>query len=133
DAQARHRLLHPAPSIAELSDLQVLREAREEPRGARGARFGASTDRHEGRVRGVALARRGGALMDPVREVERWIDIGRMALRRGDAAGAVEPLRRALTLDPDHGNAHALLAEALCRLKRIGAAHVEADLAIGAD
>jgi Flp pilus assembly protein TadD len=51
-------------------------------------------------------------------------------LSRGDAAGAVETLRRALGLAPDHAGAHALLALALLRLRRRHAARSEAATAL---
>lgn len=63
-------------------------------------------------------------------QVERWVEQGRRALLRADARGAIEPLRQALTVDPEHAGAHLLLAQALVRLGRLRAALVEANAAV---
>jgi tetratricopeptide (TPR) repeat protein len=51
----------------------------------------------------------------------------------GDLPGAIESLRQALTADPDHAGAHALLALCLHDQLRLHAAGHEARLAIGLD
>jgi tetratricopeptide (TPR) repeat protein len=71
--------------------------------------------------------------MEPDVEVERFVNAGRQALALGNPGGALEPLRRALTIDPEHGRAHALLALALLKLKRVSAALVEANAAIASE
>ncbi len=66
-------------------------------------------------------------------EISRLVELGRAAIVRGNPAGAVEALRKALTFSPEHGRAHALLAEALRLLDRLDSALVEANAAIGAE
>jgi tetratricopeptide (TPR) repeat protein len=56
----------------------------------------------------------------------------RRQLARGDALGAIESLRQALTEDPDHPALHALLASALLASRRRHAARHEAELAVAA-
>ncbi|KYF74835.1 hypothetical protein BE11_36850 [Sorangium cellulosum] len=51
------------------------------------------------------------------------------ALDRGQLPAAIGGFRRALTLAPDEPRAHALLAVALLRLKRLGAALIETQTA----
>lgn len=63
-------------------------------------------------------------------EIERWVQIARNALARDDARNAIESLKKALTIDPEHADAHLLLAHALLKLKRPEAALVEANQAI---
>ncbi|HWZ89713.1 MAG TPA: tetratricopeptide repeat protein [Polyangiaceae bacterium] len=64
---------------------------------------------------------------------ERLLGLARQRLRMGDARGAVEPLRRVLSEDPNLAEAHALLACALHNTKRIFAARVECELALQLD
>ena len=47
-----------------------------------------------------------------------WYGIGRVRLALGDAAGAVEPLRKACDLFPPYGGAHYALSQALRKLGR---------------
>lgn len=54
----------------------------------------------------------------------------RRQLERGDAAGAIETLRRALTEEPDDPELHALLAAALLGARRRHAARLEAQQAV---
>jgi Flp pilus assembly protein TadD len=63
-------------------------------------------------------------------EDDRFTDLGAAALDRGQHQAAVDLFRRALTLDPDEPRAHALLALALLRMKRLGAALLEAQTAL---
>lgn len=53
--------------------------------------------------------------------------------RRGDHAGAIEKARRALSIDPDHARAHAVLALALLGARRLHGATIEVGLALAAD
>lgn len=63
-------------------------------------------------------------------EISRWLDHTDRQMRHGDIQGAISSLRRALSLDPDHAEAHALLAICLCNQKRLHAAEYEAGRAI---
>lgn len=67
------------------------------------------------------------------KEIAALIEQGRSAIVIGHPAGAIAPLKQALTWDPENGLAHALLAGALQALNRLDAALVEANAAIGAD
>ncbi|WP_437624988.1 hypothetical protein [Sorangium sp. So ce1151] len=51
------------------------------------------------------------------------------ALARGQLPAGIDGFRRALSLDPDEPRAHAPLAVAPLRLKRLGAALIEAQTA----
>src|SRR5262245_60945211 len=51
-------------------------------------------------------------------------------LAHGNTSHAVELLRNALSIDPDHAGAHAVLAIALIQQKRIHAALAEAQMAL---
>jgi len=62
--------------------------------------------------------------------VSRWFEQASSCLRRGDAQGAIDALKRLLGVEPEHGQAHALLALALVQAKRIHAALHEAKLAV---
>lgn len=57
----------------------------------------------------------------------------RRQLARGDVQGAIESLRRALSLEPDEAGLHALLSAALLGARRRHAARHEAERAIGLD
>lgn len=63
----------------------------------------------------------------------RWLAIARHQISQGQTQGAVESLRRVLTEDPEHVEAHALLALILLDLKRLHAADREASLALTFD
>ncbi len=67
------------------------------------------------------------------RDTQRQIEIGRRALLADNPGGALEPLRRALTNDPENAEAHRLLAMALYGLHRLSAALVEANAAMLGD
>jgi len=60
----------------------------------------------------------------------RWFEQAGNSLRRGDSRGAIDSLKRLLGVEPEHGQAHALLALALVQAKRIHAALHEAKLAV---
>lgn len=64
------------------------------------------------------------------REIEQYIDRARQQLGHGATAAAVETLRLALTVDPEHAFAHALLAVCLHDQKRLYAARHEAAQAL---
>jgi tetratricopeptide (TPR) repeat protein len=64
------------------------------------------------------------------RDIEQYIDRARQQLRHNNTAGAVESLRMALTVDPEHAFAHALLAICLHDQKRLYAARHEAAQAL---
>lgn len=66
-------------------------------------------------------------------DVDRWLLQARRLSDAGQSEAAVEALRRALAADPDHAEAHALLALELVRLKRIYAAEIEARAALLSD
>ncbi|MCC6213484.1 MAG: hypothetical protein IT376_01330 [Polyangiaceae bacterium] len=68
--------------------------------------------------------------MTSVRRVARLLALGRRRLRRGDAAGAIDRVRRALTLAPNDAAGHALLSIALSHADRRRAAAVEAERAL---
>ncbi len=67
------------------------------------------------------------------RDVERWLSVAQQQMVRRQLPGAVEALRRALTLDPDHPEAHALLSFCLIDQRRLHAAEHEANLALALD
>jgi Tfp pilus assembly protein PilF len=69
-----------------------------------------------------------------VRVDSSWtLDCAALALRHGNATGAVEDIRGVLGEDPENARAHALLAFALLSLRRRHAARHEAELAIACD
>lgn len=63
--------------------------------------------------------------------IERLEEHARRQLERGDAAGAIETLRRALGQEPADAGLHALLAAALLSARRRHAARLEAEQAVG--
>lgn len=63
-------------------------------------------------------------------ETERLIHRANLQVEHQDLFGAIETLRRALTLDPDSAHAHAMLALCLHDQKRLHAAEHEAHAAI---
>lgn len=65
------------------------------------------------------------------REVEQLVERARTQIGHGNLSGAIESLRRALSADPDHSGAHALLALCLHDERRLHAAEHEAQLAVG--
>jgi tetratricopeptide (TPR) repeat protein len=67
------------------------------------------------------------------REVEQLMDRARAQIGHGNLANAIESLRRALSVDPDHSAAHALLALCLHDERRLLAAEHEARLALSLD
>ena len=66
-------------------------------------------------------------------DVQRWIGHARRLSAAGQNQAAVEALRRALAVDPDCAEAHALLAFELIELRRIYAAEIEARAALLGD
>ena len=66
-------------------------------------------------------------------QITRWFELASQQIARGDIRGAIESLRGILGLDPDSGEAHALLSICLVHSKRLHAAEVEARLALVAD
>lgn len=66
-------------------------------------------------------------------EAERFIAAARHQLRQGNARRAVEILRQLLAADPDHADAHAVLAICLLELRRAHAAEHEAGIALALD
>jgi Flp pilus assembly protein TadD len=64
------------------------------------------------------------------RHLELLAEHARLQLARGDVAGAVESLRRALSEDPDDPVLHALLAATLLAARRRHAARHEAERAV---
>jgi Flp pilus assembly protein TadD len=67
------------------------------------------------------------------REIEALIDRAHTQARHQHLHGAIETLRRALTLDADNAHAHALLAICLHDQKRLHAAEYEARAALTLD
>jgi tetratricopeptide (TPR) repeat protein len=67
------------------------------------------------------------------RDIEQLIDRARAQIGHGNLSGAIESLRQALSADPDHSGAHALLALCLHDERRLHAAEHEARLAVGLD
>jgi Flp pilus assembly protein TadD len=61
---------------------------------------------------------------------EKWFEYARQQVRQNNNTGAIESLRRALSLDPDFSEAHALLSLVLLDQRRIYAAKHEAQLAL---
>lgn len=67
------------------------------------------------------------------RQVQALLEQADLRMRLVDWRGAIDLLRRALALDPDHARAHAMLALALLGAKRLPGAELEARLALGLD
>ena len=63
-------------------------------------------------------------------EILRWMTLGEAALERGQAQAAIDAFRRVLTIDPNEPRAHAMMALSLLRMKRVGAALLEARAAL---
>lgn len=63
-------------------------------------------------------------------EILRWLAIAEQQMGQGQLEGAIESLRRVLSLDPDLADAHALLALCLAEKKRLHAAQHESGLAL---
>lgn len=64
------------------------------------------------------------------RESERWLEHAQRQLAQGHTDGAIESLRRVLTVDPDQAEAHALLGLCLLDKRRARAAELEVGLAL---
>ncbi len=64
------------------------------------------------------------------REVEALIEQADVQMRLVHWRGAIDLLRRALAIDPDHPRAHAMLALALLGAKRLAGAEIECRLAL---
>ena len=64
------------------------------------------------------------------RELDQHLERARQQISHQNLRGAIESLRRALSLDADHAGAHALLALCLHDERRIHAAEHEAQLAL---
>jgi tetratricopeptide (TPR) repeat protein len=64
------------------------------------------------------------------RQIAALIDQANAARRRHDWPTAINLLKRALALDPEHGIAHATLALTLLAARRLHAAVIECDLAL---
>lgn len=67
------------------------------------------------------------------RDVAQLVERARAQIGHGNLAGAIESLRQALSADPDHSGAHALLALCLHDERRLHAAEHEAGLAVSLD
>jgi tetratricopeptide (TPR) repeat protein len=67
------------------------------------------------------------------REVEALIEQADVQMRLAHWRGAIDLLRRALAIDPDHARAHAMLAFALLGAKRLAGAEIEYRLALALD
>jgi tetratricopeptide (TPR) repeat protein len=65
------------------------------------------------------------------RQVEALLEQADAQMRLSHWRGAIDLLRRALAIDPDHARAHAMLALALLGAKRLAGAEIEAQLALG--
>ena len=63
-------------------------------------------------------------------ELEKWWHYARQQMAQGNSSGALESLRRILSIDPDRAEAHALLALVLLDQRRMHAAQHEANLAL---
>jgi tetratricopeptide (TPR) repeat protein len=61
------------------------------------------------------------------RDIDQYIERARQQVRQNNTHGAIESLRMALTIDPEHAYAHAWLAICLHDQKRIYAARYEAE------
>lgn len=67
------------------------------------------------------------------RQVEALLEQADVRMRLVDWRGAIDLLRRALAIDPDHARAHAMLALALLGAKRLPGAEIEARLSLALD
>jgi tetratricopeptide (TPR) repeat protein len=67
------------------------------------------------------------------REVEVLLEQADLQMRLVNWRGAIDLLRRALAVDPDHARAHAMLALALLGAKRLAGAQIESELALSLD
>lgn len=67
------------------------------------------------------------------REVQALLEQADLRMRLVDWRGAIDVLRRALAIDPDHARAHAMLALALLGAKRLPGAEIETRLALALD
>jgi tetratricopeptide (TPR) repeat protein len=67
------------------------------------------------------------------REIDKLLERAQLQMRRNDLFGAIETLRRALTLEPDDAVAHAVLSLCLHDQKRLYAAQYEAVAALALD
>jgi tetratricopeptide (TPR) repeat protein len=67
------------------------------------------------------------------RQVAALLEQAARCRRAHDWSTAIDLLKRALALDPEHPTAHASLALALLGARRLHAASIEADLALGLD
>jgi tetratricopeptide (TPR) repeat protein len=67
------------------------------------------------------------------RQVQALLEQADVRMRLVDWRGAIDLLRRALAIDPDHARAHALLALALLGAKRLPGAEIAARLALVLD
>jgi Flp pilus assembly protein TadD len=72
-------------------------------------------------------------MIDQPSSIEHHVGLGRHLITAHSYEGAIEHFRAALSLDPDHAMAHALLALALAQVGRLPAAEHEADLALQLD
>ena len=66
----------------------------------------------------------------PPQDLTRAFELAERQLALGQVHGAIESLRRVLAMDPDMADAHAVLALALLRLKRLAAAEHESGMAL---
>lgn len=67
------------------------------------------------------------------RQIQVLLDQAEVQRRLGNDGGAIELAQRALTLDPDHGYSHAVLANLLLQARRVPGAAIEIQLALGLD
>lgn len=71
--------------------------------------------------------------MSESRQVEVLLEQAGVQMRLASWRAAIELLRRALAIDPDHARAHATLALALLGARRVGGAEIESGLALALD
>lgn len=71
--------------------------------------------------------------MSDDRQVEALLEQADLRMQMLDWRGAIDLLRSALAIDPDHARAHAILAMALLGAKRLPGAEIEARLALTLD
>jgi tetratricopeptide (TPR) repeat protein len=64
------------------------------------------------------------------RQIEALLEQADVQMRLVNWRGAIDLLRRALAIDPDHARAHAMLALALLGARRLAGAEIEARLAL---